>query len=254
MWSVGCILAELLGRRPIFPGSDSYHQLALMIEVLGKPSEQFMQQIRLDNVRKYVRDLADKLPKQFSTMYPQANPLAIDLLSKLLVFEPANRLTVHQALEHPYLASLHCPEDEVTRACSILAAAVRVGLIILVAHLHFLPGAQPSGPPIPRSEFAFERGPCTKASLRAEIIREIRYYHSPPSLVVKNHSGQQETKSEEDTNSAPVPSQQGTPLNSAHDLKQQAQSPAGAASDPSMGHARVQKQHPAVERISDEVR
>src|SRR3546814_1079535 len=110
-----------------------------------------MQQIRLDNVRKYVRDLADKQPKQFSALYPQANPLAIDLLSRLLVFETANRyqlcllllllsdaavqrttkkslivswcttrLTVHQALEHTYLATLHCPEDEVTLDCGLV--------------------------------------------------------------------------------------------------------------------------------------
>lgn len=42
-----------------------------------------------------------------------ANPLAIDLLNKLLEFDPAKRITVEQALEHPYLNAYHDADDEV---------------------------------------------------------------------------------------------------------------------------------------------
>jgi mitogen-activated protein kinase 7 len=49
-------------------------------------------------------------------MYPQASPQAIDLLSKLLVFDPKKRLTAEQALEHPYMQELHDAEDEPTCA------------------------------------------------------------------------------------------------------------------------------------------
>ena len=47
-------------------------------------------------------------------MFPSVNPLALDLLKKLLAFDPSKRITVDQALDHPYLASLHFPEDEPT--------------------------------------------------------------------------------------------------------------------------------------------
>jgi serine/threonine protein kinase len=45
-------------------------------------------------------------------MFPHANPLALDLLAKMLNFDPAKRITCDQALEHPYLAVWHDPTDE----------------------------------------------------------------------------------------------------------------------------------------------
>jgi serine/threonine protein kinase len=48
----------------------------------------------------------------FTQMFPHANPLALDLLAKMLNFDPAKRITCEQALEHPYLAVWHDPTDE----------------------------------------------------------------------------------------------------------------------------------------------
>lgn len=48
----------------------------------------------------------------FQQLYPRATPLAIDLLEKLLNFDPAARITVEQALAHPYLAAYHEEDDE----------------------------------------------------------------------------------------------------------------------------------------------
>jgi serine/threonine protein kinase len=48
----------------------------------------------------------------FSTLFPHANPLAIDLLSQLLSFDPAKRISCEQALRHPYLQVWHDPADE----------------------------------------------------------------------------------------------------------------------------------------------
>lgn len=45
-------------------------------------------------------------------LFPKADSLAIDLLKKMLIFDPDKRITVEEALSHPYLAALHCPEDE----------------------------------------------------------------------------------------------------------------------------------------------
>lgn len=51
-----------------------------------------------------------KIP--FQNLYPRASPLAIDLLNKLLTFDPAKRITVEEALAHPYLSAYHDEDDE----------------------------------------------------------------------------------------------------------------------------------------------
>ena len=60
----------------------------------------------------YLSALPPKAKVPFRQLYPRASPLACDLLDQLLCFEPGHRLTVEQALRHPYLADLHCEDDE----------------------------------------------------------------------------------------------------------------------------------------------
>ena len=117
MWSVGCILAELVGRKPIFPGRDSFHQITLIVSILGTPPPN-PHPTPSDNKNTtgptddYVSNLPKKPKLSFRSLYPRASALACDLLDKLLVFEPEKRLTVEEALRHPYLEELHCEEDE----------------------------------------------------------------------------------------------------------------------------------------------
>ena len=47
-------------------------------------------------------------------VFKEANPDAIDLIRRMLTFDPAKRITVEQALEHPYMSQLHFPDDEPT--------------------------------------------------------------------------------------------------------------------------------------------
>ena len=107
MWSVGCILAEIIDRKPLFPGKDFIHQMRLIIETLGSPEEADMDFISSPYARKYIASLPRKPKVDFAALYPDANPLAIDLLERTLVFDPRRRISVDDALAHPYLASLH---------------------------------------------------------------------------------------------------------------------------------------------------
>ncbi|KAJ7918268.1 kinase-like domain-containing protein [Mycena leptocephala] len=106
MWAIGCILAELISKRPLFPGRDYHNQLNLVLypaDILA---------IKSERSREYIRALPLRQSKNFSTLYPQASLNAIDFLSKALMFNPMERLTVGEALQHPYLSDYHDLDDE----------------------------------------------------------------------------------------------------------------------------------------------
>lgn len=104
-------------------------QLNQILHYLGTPSEDTLRRVGSPRVclslrsvhpflflsfqaQDYIRSLPIKPRIPFSTLYPHANPLAIDLLSQLLTFDPAKRISCEQALNHPYFAVWHEPSDE----------------------------------------------------------------------------------------------------------------------------------------------
>lgn len=112
VWSCGCILAELLGSAPIFKGKDYVDQLNRILQILGTPPEETLERIGSKNVQDYIHQLGFVPKVPFITMYPNANPQALDLLEKMLAFDPQRRITVEEALKHPYLSIWHDPADE----------------------------------------------------------------------------------------------------------------------------------------------
>jgi mitogen-activated protein kinase 1/3 len=106
-------MAELHGRKPLFPGDDYIKQMNLIFSVLGTPSKTDMKFITNEKALEYIKSLKKQVPIAFSKLYPNANPLALDLLSKMLVFNPHSRISVEEALAHPYFTGLARKESEV---------------------------------------------------------------------------------------------------------------------------------------------
>jgi serine/threonine protein kinase len=111
LWAVGCIMAELHGRKPLFAGEDYLSQMKLIFSVLGTPSEEDMKFLTNDKAKEYIRSLKVKPPVPLDKLYPDANPLAIDCMQKLLAFDPNKRMSAAEALTHPYFKKLHNPKS-----------------------------------------------------------------------------------------------------------------------------------------------
>lgn len=112
VWSVGCILAELLGGRPFFKGRDYVDQLNQILHYLGTPAEETLSRIGSPRAQEYVRNLPFMPKIPFQRLFPQANPDALDLLDRMLAFDPSKRISVEEALEHRYLHIWHDASDE----------------------------------------------------------------------------------------------------------------------------------------------
>ncbi|XP_031494580.1 mitogen-activated protein kinase 15 [Nymphaea colorata] len=147
IWSIGCIFAEVLTGKPLFPGKNVVHQLDLMTDLLGTPSADAIARVRNEKARRYLGSMRRKKPIPFTQKFPNVDPLALHLLERMLAFEPKDRPTAEEALADPYFRGLAKVERE------------------------------PSAQPVTKLEFEFERRRITKEDVRELIYREILEYH-----------------------------------------------------------------------------
>ena len=145
MWSVGCIFAEMLARRHLFPGKNYLNQLQLILSVIGTPSKEYIENVGTDRVKTYLQSLPVRKPVDLSVLFPEATETALDFLRQMLVLDPMKRVSASEALSHPYLSRYHDPKEE--PVCS------------------------------PPFDFSFEKKLLSKDDLRKAIYEEIDTYH-----------------------------------------------------------------------------
>jgi nemo like kinase len=104
VWSVGCIFAELLGRRILFQAQGPIEQLNLIIDLLGTPGHDEMRDA-CDGARSHVLKAATRQPnlQRLYALTHATNHEAIPLLQAMLRFDPVKRVSVEEALRHSYL-------------------------------------------------------------------------------------------------------------------------------------------------------
>eukprot|EP00245_Coleochaete_scutata_P016665 TRINITY_DN7870_c0_g1_i1.p1 TRINITY_DN7870_c0_g1~~TRINITY_DN7870_c0_g1_i1.p1 ORF type:complete len:537 (+),score=136.56 TRINITY_DN7870_c0_g1_i1:362-1972(+) len=157
IWSIGCIFAEVLTGRPLFPGKNVVHQLELMTDLLGSPSAESVAKVRNEKARRYLSSMKKKPAIPFTQKFPHADPLAVRLLERMLAFDPSQRPTAEEALADPYFKGLAKVERE------------------------------PSAQPITKMEFEFERKRVNMDDVKELIYREILEYH--PQMLKEFLSG-----------------------------------------------------------------
>ncbi|KAI3724155.1 hypothetical protein L2E82_35923 [Cichorium intybus] len=161
IWSIGCIFAEMLTGKPLFPGKNVVHQLDLMTDLLGTPPPESIARIRNEKARRYLNSMRKKQPVPFTNKFPHVDPLALKLLERLLAFDPKDRPSAEESLADPYFKGLGNVDRE------------------------------PSTQPISKLEFEFERRKLGKDDVRELIYREILEYH--PQMLQEYLRGGEQT-------------------------------------------------------------
>lgn len=147
IWSIGCIFAEVLLGKPLFPGRNVVHQLELITDLLGTPPMEVISKVRNEKARRFLSNMRKKPPVDLQQHFPRADPAALALLRRMLAFDPTERPTAEEALADPYFAGLHSPQRE------------------------------PSAQPISKLAFEFERRKLGVEEVRDLIYQEVLEYH-----------------------------------------------------------------------------
>lgn len=143
-WSVGCIYAELLGmlegthlldRGPLFPGSSCfplspdhkhksdyrYHtqgkqdMLNKIFSIIGTPPEHHVEALGREDAKRYIKCFAAREGSGLRVKFPLVEEDSVDILKKMLLFLPGDRITVGQALEHKLFSEIRDPSRETTK-------------------------------------------------------------------------------------------------------------------------------------------
>ena len=113
MWSVGCILGEMLSGKPLFPGQSTMNQLDKIIQLTGRPTAEDIAATESHFAKTLLEQVGrHEEKKELEALFPNAPTAAIDLMKRCLVFNPKKRISASEALAHPYCKDFHDIREE----------------------------------------------------------------------------------------------------------------------------------------------
>lgn len=113
MWSVGCILGEMLMGKAMYPGTSTLNQIERILELTGKPKSEDVEAIESPLAWNILNNITITKKKTLQSLCPNASDDAIDFMKKCLIFNPKQRITVEEALKHKYVAEFSSPSEEI---------------------------------------------------------------------------------------------------------------------------------------------
>jgi len=112
IWGLGCVLAEMISGRVMFPGNSTLDQLRCIIQITGRPTIEDIRSTKSPIAEIIMADVSQPEPIALSELYPEASAESLDMIRMMLQYNPSRRVQVEQALRHPYVVDFHNPDDE----------------------------------------------------------------------------------------------------------------------------------------------
>lgn len=118
VWSLGCIMAELLSKEPLFNGKTEFDQLDKIFKILGTPNETIwpgyskLPGVKVNFVKHQYNLLRKKFPATSFTGSPVLSDSGFDLLNRLLTYDPERRITAEDALNHEWFREVPLPKSK----------------------------------------------------------------------------------------------------------------------------------------------
>jgi len=113
IWALGCVFAELLTGRAIFPGKHEKDQVKRIVAIVGSPSELTLEECTVKASRRFVRSLPITRGKDFKTLFPKAEKFERTLIKQMLTFDPEKRPSADDLLNESYFSLLYVGQDPV---------------------------------------------------------------------------------------------------------------------------------------------
>ncbi|KAG8194269.1 hypothetical protein JTE90_024592 [Oedothorax gibbosus] len=110
IWSVGCIMGEILSGKPLFPGTSTLNQVERIMSALPHPMQTDIDSLCTGYAAFVLGRAANKPKRLLRNVLVNCSNEAHDLITKLLTLNPNHRLTAKDGLEHPYISKYHAQE------------------------------------------------------------------------------------------------------------------------------------------------
>jgi serine/threonine protein kinase len=121
VWSVGCITAEMFNGRPLFPGDSEIDEIHQIFKIMGTPTEERWPGVT--QLSGYKTTFQKWTKRPIAEVVPTADPLALDLIEKMLDYDPSKRISAKTALDHPYFDDLSASVKDACRPVEIAPIA-----------------------------------------------------------------------------------------------------------------------------------